>query len=321
VEPCPYEKSPLTKDFPPLSVCKPVSVDYGLRRFRVAVQVPEGEKATRQKLLKALEPLTGAKGGLIERVDILQKPDWLIRLDKDKLQLVEASGNREPFALPEPGSPNLAEALRRNLERVFRARNLIELSKRFEEQRYQDNVVVDVCVEVLRHKSQKAPGEVWPRPADGWRFRPGDLISFRLKNNSFRPVDVTLLIVGSDFQVQPFYPNQGELAKSLKVGESIDTPPPPGEIKNEPPFGPECLVVIAVPAQNPPADFTALAQDGLPRARSADGGNNLKSPLGELLEAAMFRSSSRGTLKRTVAEQHGMRLLTWRTEATKPKTP
>jgi hypothetical protein len=215
----------------------------------------------------------------------------------------------------------LAEALRRNLERVFRARNLIELSKRFEEQRYQDNVVVDVCVEVLRHKSQKAPGEVWPRPADGWRFRPGDLISFRLKNNSFRPVDVTLLIVGSDFQVQPFYPNQGELAKSLKVGESIDTPPPPGEIKNEPPFGPECLVVIAVPAQNPPADFTALAQDGLPRARSADGGNNLKSPLGELLEAAMFRSSSRGTLKRTVAEQHGMRLLTWRTEATKPKTP
>ena len=80
-------------------------------------------------------------------------------------------------------------------------------------------------------------------------------------------------------------------------------------------------MVIAVPAKNPPADFSALAQDGLPKARSADGSNSLQSPLGELLESALFRSGASRGLARTVAQQHGMRVLTWRTEPAKAKTP
>jgi hypothetical protein len=311
VEPCPYEKSPLTRDLAPLSTCQPVFIDYGLRRFKVAVQVPPGQAATRQKLLKALEPLTSVKEGLVEKVEDLQQAEWLIRLDKDKLQLVEASGNRAPFALPALDSPDLADALRKNLEKVYRARNLIAISNKFEEQRYRGSAAVNVEVEVLRHKSEKAPGEVWPRPADGWVFRPGDLISFRVHNKSpSLKVDVTLLIIGSDFEIQPFYPKRDEVGRTLNPEQSLDTPPPPGEIGNDPPFGPECLVVIAVPAKNPPADFTALAQDGLVRARSAD----LQSPLGQLLESAMFRTGSRSTLSRGVAEQHGMRVLTWKTE-------
>jgi hypothetical protein len=321
VEPCAYEKSPLVQDLPPLSTCQPIAIDYGLRRFKVAVVVPEGQEATRRQLLKALAPL-GGKEGLVEMVEDLAQAEWLVRLDKGKVQLIEASGNRTPFDLPAPDSPNLGAALRQNLEKVFRARNLIALSTRFEEQRYRGSAAVDVEVEVLRHKDAEARGEVWPRPAGGWAFRPGDLISFRLKNKSTSlRVDVTLLIVGSDFQIQPFYPRQDEVAKSLKPGESIDTPPPPGKISNEPPFGPECLVVIAVPAKNPPADFTALAQDGLARARGADGNNSLRSPLGELLESAMFRSGASRGLTRTVAQQHGMRMLTWRTEPGRPTTP
>jgi hypothetical protein len=294
-----------------------------MRRFKVAVQVPEDQAAVRRQLLKALEPLSGAKEGLVEIVENLQQAEWLVRLEKDKVQLVEASGNRAPFALPGPDSPDLRAALRHSLERVFRARNLIAISSRFEEQRYRGGAGVDVEVEVLRHKGPKAPGEVWPRPAEGWRFRPGDFISFRLKNNSPMHVDVTLLIVGSDFQIQPFYPNltRGELAKSLEPGKAIDTPPPPGEISNEPPFGPECLVVIAVPAKNPPADFSALAQDGLVRARAADGTGSLRSPLGALLESAMFGTGTRGPLTRTVVQEHGMRVLTWRTEPGTDKAP
>jgi hypothetical protein len=313
VESCAYENSPLMKDFPPLSTCQPVAVDYGLQRFKVAVQVPEGQAAMRSQVLKALEPLSGAKEGLVEVVDDPQQAQWLVRLDKGRMQLLEASGNRVPFALPAPDSLELSAALRRNLERVFRARNLISLANRFEEQRYRGKTAVGVEVDVLRHKDEKARGEVWPRPPDGWRFRPGDFISFRLKSESV-PVDVTLLIVGSDFQIQPFYPREGELAKSLQPGEPIDTPPPPGQISNDPPFGPECLVVIVVPHRKPPVDFTILAQEGLPRARAADAGNSLKTPLGRLLEAAMFRSGTRGPLSWALAEQHGMRVLTWKTE-------
>ncbi len=315
VEPCAYEKSPLVKEFDADSTCKPVSLEYGRRRFKVAVRLPASQAATRQKLLKALEPLSGAKEGLVKIVD--DNPDWLVRLEKGKVQLIEASGN-QAFALPDPDSPNLGEALRRKLEKVYRARNLIAIAEQFKDQPYRGDAAVDVAVEVLRHKSKSKldTGEVWSRPDGGWLFRPGDLISFRLKNNSLLNVDVTLLIVGSDFQIQPFYPNlrKGEVAKSLKPGETIDTPWPWGEISKEPPFGPERLVVIAVPAMKPPADFSVLAQDGLERARSADGSNTLKSPLGQLLESAMFRSGTRRGLTRTFAEQHGMRVLSWRTE-------
>jgi hypothetical protein len=198
---------------------------------------------------------------------------------------------------------------------VFRARSLISVASRFEDQRQRDKAALDVEVEVLRHDDAKARGEVLSRPANGWVFRPGDFISFRIKNKSpSLSVDVTLLIVGSDFEIHPFYPKKGELAKSLPPGQSIDTPPPPGQIGDEPPFGPECLVVIAVPAKNPPVDFSALEQDGLARARAADGSNSLQSPLGELLESALFRTSTRGPLRRTVVQQYGMRVLTWRTE-------
>jgi hypothetical protein len=322
VEPCAYQNSPLVTDLPPLSTCQPVAIDYGLRRFKVAIQVPAAQVATRQQISKALAPLASEKDGLVTIVEDPRQAEWLIRLEKGNLQLIEASGNRAPFALPGPQSSDLAEALRHNLEKVYRASNLIGISGRFEEQRYRGALGVNVEVEVLRHKDEKAPGEVLPRPVDGWRFRPGDFVSFRLKNRSDSPtVDVTLLIVGSDFQIHPFYPKQGELAKSLKPGDSIDTPPPPGRISDEPPFGPECLIVIAVPARNPPANFTALAQDGLTRARSADESKSLQSPLGELLESAMFRSGARGPLTPSVTEKHGMRVLTWTTEPARPKAP
>ena len=104
------------------------------------------------------------------------------------------------------------------------------------------------------------------------------------------------------------------MGKILGPGETLTTPPPPGEISNDPPFGPECLVVIAAPATNPPVDFSALAQGGLALARGADQNQSLRSPLGELLESAMFRTGSRGGMHRSVADQHGMRILTWRTE-------
>jgi hypothetical protein len=315
VEPCAFEETPLAKDFPNLCSCLPVLIDYGLRRFQVAVQVPQGQEATRQKLLKALEPLSGAKDGLVEVVKEPRQAEWLVRLDKDNLQLAEASGIRPPFALPGPDSPKLAAALRKNLGRVFRARNLLALAGRFEGVRYRGEASVNVEVDVLRHKSEKARGEVWPRPAEGWVFRPGDLISFRVTNKSpALALDVTLLIIGSDFKVDAFYPRKDEQGKTLPPGQSLDTPPPPGQISNEPPFGPECLVVIAVPAQNPPVDFGALAQEGLTLARAADHGHSLRTPLGELMEFAMYQSGPRGRLSRSVADQHGMRVLTWRTE-------
>jgi hypothetical protein len=322
VEPCAYEGSELVKDLPPLSTCRPVYLDYALRRYKVAVQAPDGQGAARQRLQKAVKTLAEAKDGLVEYLEDPRQADWLVRLEEGKVQLLEASANRVPFTLKGLEDAGLSDALHRSLEKVYRARNLIALAGDFEGERYRGSPAVDVEVAVLRHKNPSAPGEVLRQPADGWVFRPGDLISFRLLNKSpSLRLDVTLLIVGTDFQIQAFYPKPGEVGKSLEVGGKLDTPPPPGQIGEEPPFGPEHLVVIATPPKNLPVDFTALAQEGLRRTRAADRGQSLRSPLGELLEYAMYRSGSRSGLSRSFAEQHAMRVLKWRTEVAKPKTP
>jgi hypothetical protein len=314
VEPCAYEGSALVSDLAPLSTCRPVFIDYGLRRFRVAVQAPEDGEGRRRRLRDAVQPLAAAQGGLVELVEDPRQADWLLRSDRGRVELIEASGNRPPFPLPAPDDPAIGQALRQRLERVYRARNLVALASRFEGERSRGSSEVDVEVVVLRHKEPKDPGEPLPAPADGRVFRPGDLISFRVQNKSpTMRVDVTLLIVGSDFRIHSFYPQQGDPGQSLDPGEALTTLPP-GGIDDKPPFGPECLVVIAAPASNLPVEFTALAQEGLPLTRGTIPGRALRSPLGELLEAAMFRSSSRRGLTPVVADRHAMRVLTWRTE-------
>ena len=219
-------------------------------------------------------------------MDLVEDPrqaDWLVRLEQGRVELLESSGNRAPFPLPPADNPALGEVLRQNLEKIYRARTLVALAGRFEGERYRGGSEMDIDVEVLRHKDRSSPGEVLPAPAGGWVFRPGDLISFRVHNKSLSMrMDVTLLIVGSDFKIHAFYPRPDEVGKSLNPGEMLTTPPPPGEISDEPPFGPETLVVLAAPACNPPTDFTPLAQDGLPLARAADPNQSLRSPLGHL---------------------------------------
>jgi hypothetical protein len=266
-------------------------------------------------LHEALKPLAGPERGLIELVDDPKLAEWLIRPIEGGIELLEASGNRAPFELRGPERSVLGDSLRQNLERVHRARNLIALASRFEGERNRGASPVDLEVDVLSHKDDTDPGAVWPAPPGGRVFRPGDLISFRVSNKSPRTrVDVTLLVVGSDFDIQPFYPRTDDVAKGLDPGQRLSTPRPWGRISKDPPFGPECLVVLAAPASSPPVDFTVLTQRGLPLARSADASQSLRSPLGELLESAMYRTRSREGVSPSVAQQYGMRILTWRTE-------
>jgi hypothetical protein len=315
VETCAYDGMPEEEFIPPLSTCRTVYIDYGLRPFKVAVQSPNVDAKSLHLLQESVRAIADAKGGLVELVDDPRQAHWIVRSDQGKVELIEASGNGAPFPLPAPDDPSLGESLRSSLEKVYRARNLVALSSKFEQEHGRGAAAVDIEVEVLKHKTEIAEGEVLPMPAGGWVFRPGDFISFRLTNKSQSlKLDVTLLIVGSDFEIHPFYPRDDEVGKVLNPGETITSPPPPGQISEDPPFGPESLVVIAAPASNPPIDFSALAQGGLPQVRAADKKQALQSPLGELLESAMFRSGTRSGLGRSIVDRHALRILNWRTE-------
>ena len=313
VEPCRYRGSPAPSELAPLSSCRTVFIDYGLRRLKVAIQVPDGQEASRQVLWKALEPIADAKTGMVELVKEPRLADWLLRSDQDRVELFEASGNRPPFPLPPLNSRLLGESLRQNLEKVFRARNLVTLASRFEAERYRGGSDVDVAVEVLLQKDRSSPVEVMSAPPGGRVFRPGNLISFRVRNQSRSTrVDVSLLIVGTNLRIYPFYPEANELGKGLNPGELLTTPS--GVIKENPPFGPECLVVIAVPAKNPSVDFTSLAQSALPLSRGNDVDQNPRSPLHELLDSARLATKSRAGLEQSTVDEYGLRILTWRTE-------
>ncbi len=313
VEPCRYRGSPAPSELAPLSSCRTVFIDYRLRRLKVAIQVPDGQEASRQVLWKALEPIADARTGMVELVKEPRLADWLLRSDQDRVELFEASGNRPPFPLPPLNSRLLGESLRQNLEKVFRARNLVTLASRFEAERYRGGSDVDVAVEVLLQKDRSSPVEVMSAPPGGRVFRPGNLISFHVRNQSRSTrVDVSLLIVGTNLRIYAFYPEANELGKGLNPGELLTTPS--GVIKENPPFGPECLVVIAVPAKNPSVDFTSLAQSALPLSRGNDVDQNPRSPLHELLDSARLATKSRAGLEQSTVDEYGLRILTWRTE-------
>ena len=100
VEPCAYEGSALVSDLAPFSACRPVLIDYGPRRLKVAIQVPGVQEAARHQLHRAIQPLADGKIGLVDLVDDPRQADWLVRLEQGRVELLESSGNRAPFPLP-----------------------------------------------------------------------------------------------------------------------------------------------------------------------------------------------------------------------------
>ena len=234
-----------------------VLIDCALRRFKVADRRSQGQEALRLQLQRALQPLADPKGGLVNLVDDPRQADWVVRLDQGKARLVEASGNRPPFALPAPDSPDLGKALRQSLEKIYRARNLVAVSSRFESERARGASAVDVEVEVLRHKNRADLGEVVPGPGGraGLPARRSRSRSAFHNNSPKMKVDVTLLVVGSDFEISAFYPQPGELGQSLDPGKTADDPAAVGRDQQRPAVRPRAPGGHRDSGEQPPGGF------------------------------------------------------------------
>ncbi len=127
-----YDGWPAGGILAPLSTCRTVFIDYGLHRLKVAIQAPDGRNGPGSNCRRPFSPSADPKAGLVELVDDPEQADWMVRLDEGKVELIEASGNRAPFPCRAPDSPALGQALRRSLEKVYRARNLVALAGQFE---------------------------------------------------------------------------------------------------------------------------------------------------------------------------------------------
>jgi hypothetical protein len=299
VEPCSFAGQPTVRELPDLAPCRIVYTDYGLNRFKVAIQAAKGQEHLGRLVQGALGGLRNAETGVIQLVDDLRSADQVIRLVGEEAYLVEASGNRPPHPLGPVRSEQFARRSRDALEVLYRARNLVAASEHLERTHPQGQDSINLAVEVVCN------GKALPRPPGGWVFHPGDEVAARVRNVSRSArIHVHLLVVNPKGKIQLMYPGEGESSKLLEPGQVLVTET--GGI--EPPFGREHLVAIATLARNPPVDFGALLQPGL-----ADRGFSSTSPLAQLLERALYRVGSRSGLSNTEAGEHAVRLLSWLT--------
>lgn len=132
-------------------------------------------------------------------------------------------------------------------------------------------------------------------------FYHGDKVQFRVQNTGKVAVDVTILYVNHRFGIEALFPKDQE-DNRLEAGKNLTTPPV--DIDEET-AGLEHVVIIAVKSERAtPMDFVSLAQPtiegarGAARTRGFKGTQGLDSPLGKLLQKALYREGVVSRAKR-----------------------
>jgi hypothetical protein len=319
--------------------CQVVLVDYGDLRLRVAVQVqtePAAEVQTMvpgtgpRSLEEALTVLTTRPDRLIERVANPADAAWYVRVVSDQVYLVPAAGwltsRRQPpgeedtpvmappqFALgPVTASENLRTTVQQALIRIARAQHLLSLTT-------EDGVLtspseaIDVGIDVLRFPDQETgQGEVVPYDTEGRRLYPGDVVAFRVTNRTTAAVDVTLLFINSSYGIHTLFPSSPDEPNRLGPGQQRNTV----RFTVAPPYGTDHVVAIAIKAQpgTSPLDFSYLEQPELSQVQSTTRGAQARqSPLGRLLEHALYGVGSTRGARDTDLSTYAVRVLSWQT--------
>ena len=253
------------------------------------------DEPTRQKLLKILVPLTKRSDRTFDLVTKVEDADVVICTALGQpagtVELIEKSGNRKPVALPHVDELTFEDRIRKVLEKTFRASNLLRVAAKANAD---VESPIKVEVDILIHKTRNDPGTPAPVESGTPIPRVGNHVSFRIRNTGEQDVDITLLIVGPDCRISRFFPDPlkpGESKKAnLKAGTSVDTIV--GDVSA--PTGLEQMIVIAVKAQNPQADFGSLCQT----ERSAELAPCFRTPFGQLLDTAAYGGNGpRGVLR------------------------
>ena len=314
VVPCLPDGQPATTALPDSGRCELVFVDAGDLRLRVAVtHKTTADPAWVRRCQIALQPDALAKQHvrLVRLVESASDADWLLRVGERDVWLIPAASgepgegdvSHSPLNSigPKPLNAATVEWLGPALERIARAANLKQLAAQEETSSRQGNAV---RIELqLEHASSSQAADTPKRPT----LRDGEKLTIRVKNPCSFPVDVTLLAIDSQSGIDALFPQQGEINR-LQPGDSF---PVSTRVVAES-RGLEHLVAIAVKAERDVIDFTCLAQPNLNTLKTrGTSTTSLASPLGQLLDHAVFADSPTRGLKKTAIKAHSLQLLTW----------
>lgn len=325
LEPCAYEMLPLVKDLPEGGRLELVYTDFGSLRLRVGVD-PAGMHSP--QVHAELEHLDRAKNSLVRFVPRPAEADWLVQVQADGVHLLPAAGwvQSSPASAavrfgPVPVDGQLGRWLSDHLGRIARARNLLALAAAGSGgQAGPLAQEVDVTLHRFADEVPTTVGQPLRWDRQGIRLRDGDVIGFHIKNRSMATVDVTLLFVDSQYGIHVFFPEPGLAGDENRLLPGKDAWTPRGRINSQT-VGPEHMVAIVVRARGNemPISFACLAQPTLDQVRAQVRGNpdrSLDSPLGQLLQNALFAEGTTRALSRTSLQEHALWLASsWQTEA------
>jgi hypothetical protein len=309
--------------------CTVAEVVYGSLKLKVAIdrlgsrpqdtadrKAAEHLKQELDELARELQTLASKEGSPIEFVSDQERAGWLVRLDAGKAYILprtEGAGDRPDgerrLLGPAPAGEKRLPWLTARFASIVRAVNLVNLAddrKRMAEtSRGADDFRATVEVEIER------PGEK-QRPQGSAEtiktFYHGDEARYTIRNPSKVDVDVTILYVNSHFGIEVLFPQDED--NRVAAGKSLVVPPVEVDTKTA---GLEHVVVIAIKADGKDRmDFVSLAQPtrdaarGVAKQRGPAKARAFNSPLGVLLEKALYEQGATPRQQRKQIENYSM---------------
>lgn len=308
-------------EIPASAYARPVQRTMSLS-LRVALPADASASARITGQLAAAQESPSA---LVEWVPTGSSADLRLTVQDDRIWLVQPSGELCTASILSSGStegcrrladitpsvnldaPEWSKDLLENLSSVAKATNLLRLAN---SGGAGGSMGVILSMEVRRGAGQ--PFETVPvgqRP----QVRPGDRVRFRLKNESERAQDVTVLFVDSRWGIDTIYPGRRGERNRIEAGGSYVIGGANGFGVNADTTGLERIVMIAVPGEASAmiADFSFLQQPALVATRNLDQAG----PAGfrGLLETAGFNGGRTRGLTDDAQDETSIETLSWET--------
>jgi hypothetical protein len=317
--------------------CEPVYIPYTSLKLKVAADgkaasgalgpianppVTVGRIATnpsyrpdaksRERLQAELEKIAaaGKEQPWIEVVSDPRQAEWLVRAEGNDVFLLPAEGvplSQKPRPLP---AKELGEEIKQRLGRVARARNLLQLASPSGPGQSDSRVKLDIRMKRFKDEVDRT-GITVDYENTPVSLYAGDLVRFHVHNPNPFGIYATVLMVDGAYGIASFYPEEGVTnLKALGPDRGVDL-----DLRvNDDTLGVEHLVVIAVKDPGYPVDFRMLSQEGV---RGSPDANTLRSPLGQLIETALYaQGNTRGAARRDFGD-HRLRTISWTTLAGK----
>ncbi|HEX3997338.1 MAG TPA: caspase family protein [Pirellulales bacterium] len=287
--------------------------------------------ASLKALASQLKTAFAAEGSLCEFVDNPAAAQWILQMRDGKLNLLSKDTAQIRDDLP-PEAPqfgvsedNAVADIVDDMTTIARAQNLLNLTQMEQTAAdvdarsgsAADSSQPNVKLELLRYKSKSDRNG---RPIDFSKgplvLVPGDYVGWRMTNLGRSDVAVSLLYINAGFGIVAIYPRPGSGTDNLltKNGGHFSTRPARVTAK---PVGNEHVVLIAMPRQagRQSPDFSFLEQRTLPPRSRGDDNPALTSPLGQLLQKAMYGEGGLRGLEADDSAQAHLMLQSWRVSA------